>query len=132
MLEPVGLSDPQHVAGGLQGRHIGILIGRIGHHEEHVDDRLGDEARHGRRTHVLDLDGPRPERGPDPVGLMLEQLRPPRVVIHQPDRPNTGLSASMVAARIRSSVSEVRFSKGCASFNMTPGPHPRSTTGADP
>ena len=76
MLEPVGLPDPQDVTRGLQRRNVRGLVGRVGHLEHDVDERLRGQARHRRRADVLDSDHPVAEDGADPVLLALVQARP--------------------------------------------------------
>lgn len=44
MFVPVGLPDTKQLAGGLQVRHIGVFIPRAAYHEEHVNDRFGEQG----------------------------------------------------------------------------------------
>ena len=50
VFEPVGLSDTKHAAGGHWVPHVCIFIRRVDYHQEHVNNRFGDKARHRRRT----------------------------------------------------------------------------------
>ena len=86
VLVPVGLSDSQRVAGALELGHVGVLVGRVGHHQDDVDQRLRREARHRRRPDMFDLHGLRTQRCPDPGRLALEKSRPLRVVLGELDR----------------------------------------------
>ena len=76
----------QAIAGGLQGGEIRRLVGRVGDHQDDVDDRFGGEARHGRGSHVLDLHGPLAERRADTVLFAGVPVRPGRVRIREPHR----------------------------------------------
>ena len=116
VLEPVGLPDPQAVAGGLQLRHVRGLVGRVRHLERDVDDRLGGQARHRRRADVLDPDDPVAEGGADPLLLTLVQARPVRVVVVDLDGPVSGCGPPIVTSA--SSRSYAATSSGSRGVNL--------------
>ena len=66
----------EDVARGLERRHVRGLVGRVGHDEHDVDDRLCGEPGDGRRARVLDAQRRRPERVPDARLLAGEEARP--------------------------------------------------------
>ena len=74
------------VAAGLHGRDVRRLVGRVGDDQEDVDDRLGREARHGRRPDVLQQTDAVAEDVPDAGRLALVEHRPRRVVVGEVDR----------------------------------------------
>ena len=65
MLVPVGLSNPQDIPRGLHRRNVRCLVGRVGHLEHDVDERLRGQARHRRGADVLDSDHTVAEDGAD-------------------------------------------------------------------
>ena len=86
VLVPVGLADAQGVALGLERGHVVVLVRRVGHGEDDVDDRLCDEAGDRRRAGMLEQQGTRAERRSNPTRLALEPHGPRVVVVHEHDR----------------------------------------------
>lgn len=58
-------ASPQYRSQALQRRNVGTFICEIRHLDLHVDDRLGCEPRHGRRTDVIHQNGDRRKRLPE-------------------------------------------------------------------
>jgi len=86
VLEPLGLPDPQDVAGTLHLRHVARLVGRIRHHKQDVDDGFGHQAGDRRRPDVLDAQRHVAKDRAKALRLAAEQPRPVRVVCHKDDR----------------------------------------------
>ena len=86
VLEPVRLADPQHVAGGLERGHVGVLV-RVSATTSTMS-MIGLAASPGTAVEpdVLELQRPRAERGADPRCLALEEPRPLGVVLGEVDR----------------------------------------------
>ena len=69
VLVPRRLADAQLVAGRLERRDVGGLVGRVDDDEEDVDDRLGGEAGDGRRADVFEQELAAVQGRVDPRGL---------------------------------------------------------------
>ena len=94
VLFPVGSAKSQAVAECFQRRHVRGLVAGVGDDERDVDDRLGGQAGHGGRTHVLDHEGAAAESLAYAYGLTVEQRRPLRVRLDEGHRPVESLQRS--------------------------------------
>jgi hypothetical protein len=83
VLVPLWLPDSQHESRRLKGWNIGGLVCGVGNHEQDVDDGLGREPRHRRRSNVLDAERALTECGLNALTFTKELLRPLRIGLGQ-------------------------------------------------
>ena len=81
----IGLAHTKHIAGALHRRHIGILVGGIRDHDEHVDDRFRGEAGDSGGPDVLDAERARAECRRDALPVQAKGLGPVLPVGHDDD-----------------------------------------------
>src|SRR3954465_6942193 len=83
MLVPARLTDTELVTSFLKSRKILCFVAGIGQDKNDVDDRLGCKTRNGGGPDVFDAQGALAESRGDPLRLLLESMRPLRVVVNQ-------------------------------------------------
>jgi hypothetical protein len=86
VFEPVGLVDPQPIAGVLEAWQIPCLVRGIRDHERNVDDRLRGQSRNGGRADVLDPQRAPAEGAHDAGSVAAVDPGPARVVLGELDR----------------------------------------------
>ncbi len=87
MLVPVGFSDAEHIAGGLERRHVRRLVARIGDGEDDVDPAAWRRAAAPRSSRRAPAAGPgHPASCECAPTRARRQRRPSRVVLDQGDR----------------------------------------------